>query len=470
MQSPTFMSEDFSTNIHVLLIEDDEDVRLGNQQALELAGLHVKAYESIELARKEIHSGAPLVIVCDVRLPGISGMQWLPQVLAQDSEIPVILVTGHGDITMAVQAMRDGAYDFIEKPFSSDHLVSTVRRAIEKRRLVLQVQDLHHQIMAQDNQSQQSLQSILIGRSAAMQRVRQSVLALADTNADVLIYGETGTGKELVANCLHDLSARKSHAFVPINCGGMPESLAESELFGHEAGAFTSAQKLRIGKFEHAHHGTLFLDEIESMPAAVQIKVLRALQERKIERIGSNKSIRVDARIVAASKADLLELSRTNAFRADLYYRIAVAFIELPPLRERREDIPLLFEHFCLLACSRYQKPPVQPDAQLMAHLMTHSWPGNVRELKNAADRIVLGLPPGGLQTHFQAPDATFANASLSQQLSLLEKTLIVDALRQHKGDVAAAAHALQTPKPTLYEKIRKLEIDHTVYRERTRK
>lgn len=461
------MPEPLTTAIEVLLIEDDEYVRLGNLQALELAGISVKAYESIEAARGEVYPDAPIVIVCDVRLPGLSGMQWLPQVVAQDAQLPFIVVTGHGDVTMAVQAMRDGAYDFIEKPFSSDHLVSTVRRAIEKRQLVLQVQDLHHQIIQRDENAQLGIQSILIGRSMAMQRVRQSILALASTNADVLIYGETGTGKELVASCLHDLSARKSHAFVPLNCGGMPESLAESELFGHEAGAFTSAQKLRIGKLEHAHQGTLFLDEIESMPTAIQIKVLRALQERQIERVGSNRSIAIDTRIVAASKADLLELSDRNEFRADLYYRIAVAFIELPPLRERREDIPLLFEHFSLLAANRYQKPIAAPDAKLMARLMTHSWPGNVRELKNVADRIVLGLPPGGVQGALNeaADRPTSAGLSLSQQVSLLEKNLIVDALRQHKGDVAHAAHALQTPRPTLYEKIRKLQIEPSAYR-----
>ncbi|RMX03557.1 sigma-54-dependent Fis family transcriptional regulator [Corticibacter populi] len=448
--------------IRVLLVEDDADVRLGCQQALELAGFAVEAHASVETARGALHPGAPLVIVCDVRLPGTSGLAWLPQVLAQDTELPFILVTGHGDVAMAVQAMRQGAYDFIEKPFSSEQLVATVRRAIDKRRLVLQVGTLHSQLAQRDAQARHGLEAVLIGHSPAIERVRQTILALAATNADVLIYGETGTGKELVARCLHDFSARRQHAFVPLNCGGLPENLAESELFGHEAGAFTSAQKLRVGKFEYAHQGTLFLDEIESMPLAIQVKLLRALQERQVERIGSNRAIPIDTRVVAASKHELRALSERQQFRADLYYRIAVAFIELPPLRERREDIPLLFEHFCLLAARRYQQAVPPHDAALLATLMAQPWPGNVRELRNAADRHVLGLPgtapwqPPGRQ----APPSAPAAGGLGEQLGWFEKALITDALRQARGDVTAAAAALQLPKPTLYEKIRKLGID----------
>lgn len=455
--------------IQVLLIEDDADVRLGSQQALELEGIAVQPFESVEAARRAIHAGAPVVVVCDVRLPGLSGLEWLPQVLAQDAQIPFILVTGHGDVSMAVHAMRDGAYDFIEKPFSSDHLVSTVRRAMDKRALVLQVQSLHTQLAQRDSEAVQDIQSVLIGRSAAMEQVRQTILALAGTNADVLIYGETGTGKELVARCLHDFSPRRNHAFVPLNCGGMPENLAESELFGHEAGSFTSAQKMRTGKFEHAHRGTLFLDEIETMPIAIQIKLLRVLQERQIERVGSNTAIPIDTRVIAASKADLKQWAEHKQFRADLYYRIAVALVELPPLRERREDIPLLFEHFCLLAAKRYQQTQRNPDARLMAQLMAHSWPGNVRELKNVADRLVLGLPLGSVTaapaSEAAAPTAT-GTSGLGQQMARFEEILITQALRQHQGDVGAAAQTLQVPRPTLYDKMRKLGIDNSQIRQ----
>ncbi|THF65954.1 sigma-54-dependent Fis family transcriptional regulator [Pseudothauera nasutitermitis] len=440
--------------IRVLFVEDDPDVRLGCTQTLELAGFSVDAHASVEQARPHVAPGAPLVVLCDVQLPGTSGLQWQAELRGLDADLPVILVTGHGDIAMAVQAMRDGAYDFIEKPFPSDQLISTVRRAVDKRRLTLQVQALHHQL-----ESWHGIQSALIGRSARMEQVRRTLLALADTSANVLIYGETGTGKELVARCLHDHSARRRNPFVPLNCGGLPENLAESELFGHEAGAFTGANKLRIGKFEYAQGGTLFLDEIESMPAAVQIKLLRALQERRIERIGSNKQVEVDCRVVAASKDDLKALSDRQAFRADLYYRLGVAFIDLPPLRERREDIPILLEHFILQAASLYQRPAPAPDAAQLARLMAHDWPGNVRELRNVADRLVLGLLDDtlGLGTAAGAPADT---VGLARQVEEFEKTLIREALRRNQGDIAATAAELKLPKPTLYDKVRRWRLN----------
>jgi two-component system C4-dicarboxylate transport response regulator DctD len=289
--------------------------------------------------------------------------------------------------------------------------------------------------------------------------VRRTVMTLAETSADVLVYGETGTGKELVARCLHDHSDRRRQHFVPLNCGGLPEALADSELFGHEAGSFTSANRLRVGKFEYASGGTLFLDEIESMPMAVQIKLLRALQERSIERIGSNKSIAFDCRVVAASKYDLKELSDQQKFRADLYYRIGVAFIELPPLRERREDIPLLFEHFTLLAATRYERPaPLLSSAQL-ADLMGYAWPGNVRELRNVADRFVLGLLGERLTLARGGERAGGLPNGLPQQIEHYERTVIVEELRRHRGDQAATAAALGIARQTLHDKLRRLAI-----------
>ncbi|TXT20943.1 MAG: two-component system NtrC family C4-dicarboxylate transport response regulator DctD, partial [Gallionellaceae bacterium] len=322
-------------SIRVIFIEDDSDVRAGSAQALELAGLAVDGFGSVEEARARIRIGVPAVVLSDVKLPGMSGTDWLNEIHAIDADLPVILVTGHGDIAMAVHAMRQGAYDFIEKPFPSEHLIAVVRRAAEKRHLTLQVQALRDEL-----ENWHGIQAVLLGRSAQMQQLRRTVLTLASTSADVVIYGETGTGKDLVARCLHEHSDRRRANYVPLNCGGMSEALAESELFGHEVGSFTGASRVRVGKFEHAQGGTLFLDEIESMPMAVQIKFLRALQERSIERIGSNKAIPIDCRVVAAAKEDLKVLSDRQKFRADLYYRIGVAFVDLPPLRERREDIP----------------------------------------------------------------------------------------------------------------------------------
>lgn len=439
------------TDIRVIFVEDDADVRLGSKQALELAGFEIDAFAAAEEAQPRIAAGVPAVVLCDVNLPGISGTEWLGRIRSIDADLPVILVTGHGDIAMAVRAMRDGAYDFIEKPFPSDHLVAVVRRAIDKRRLTLQVQSLHEQL-----ENWHGIQAAMIGRSAQMERVRRTVLKLAATSADVIIYGETGTGKELVARCLHDHSDRRRNHFVALNCGGLSEALVESELFGHEVGAFTGATRMRVGKFEYAHHGTLFLDEIESMPMPVQIKLLRALQERSIERLGTNKPIAVDCRVVAAAKEDLKLLSDKQKFRADLYYRLGVAFVELPPLRERREDIPVLFEHFTLLAASRFEcAAPILTNSQL-AELMAHAWPGNVRELRNVADRFALGLMGDRLDLS-KSPNEDAA--TLPEQVEHFERAVIADALRRHRGDVAVTAKALGLPKQTLYDKLRRLKI-----------
>ena len=447
------MSE--TSSIRVLLIEDDEDVLNSTAQALTLGGFVVEPFANAERARPRICFDAPVIVVCDVRLPGMSGTDWLPVIRAIDAELPVVLVTGHGDIAMAVRAMREGAYDFIEKPFTSERLVAVVRHAVERRQLALQVRALHDAL-----ENWHGIQAVLIGRSTQMQSVRRNVMTLAQTSADVLIYGETGTGKELVARCLHDYSERRRHHFVPVNCGGLPESLAESELFGHEAGAFTSANRARVGKFEFAHGGTLFLDEIESMPVAIQIKLLRALQERSVERIGSNKSTPFDCRVIAASKDDLKLLSDQNKFRADLYYRIGVAFIDLPPLRERREDIPLLFEHFTLLAASRYQRAAPVLNSSQLADLMAYSWPGNVRELRNVADRFVLGLL-GDRLTQGRGTGESLPSVAhgLSHKVERFERAVIVEELRRNQGNQSATAHALGIARQTLYDKVRKLGV-----------
>lgn len=437
--------------IKVIVVEDDEDVRAGCVQALELAGFGVKSYSSVEQVGQALVAGDPCVVLCDVKLPGMQGTDWLREIRAMDPDLPVILVSGHADIAMAVQAMREGAYDFIEKPFPSEHLVAVVRRAADKRALTLQVQLLRDQL-----ENWHGIEAVLIGRSPQMTRVRRTVLSLAATSADVVIYGETGTGKELVARCLHDHSDRRRANFVPLNCGGLPEALAESELFGHEVGSFTGATKMRVGKFEYAHGGTLFLDEIESMPMAVQIKFLRALQERCVERVGSNKSLLVDCRVIAASKDDLKLLSDKLKFRADLYYRLGVAFIDIPSLRERREDIPLLFEHFSLLAASRYQRAaPALTGAQL-AELMAYDWPGNVRELRNVADRFVLGLT----MDHFNLrPEEEGMPNTLPEQVEHFERGMVIETLRRHHGEVGVAARALGLPKQTLYDKLRRFRL-----------
>lgn len=437
--------------LKVLIIEDDPDVALGCEQALQLEGIAVECVSSAEQARRRLGREFRGVVVSDIRLPKMDGMSFLRETLNIDPELPVVLITGHGDILMAVQAMKDGAHDFIQKPFAPEYLVEVVRRALEKRRLVLEVRDLRRQLDQRD-----MLEGKMIGRAPSMQKIRDMVARLADSAADVLIHGETGTGKELVARCLHEASSRRHGNFVAINCGGLPETLFDSEIFGHEAGAYTGAAKRRIGKIEHASGGTLFLDEIESMPLAMQIKLLRVLQERTLERLGSNTPIAIDCRVIAATKTDLVELAATGTFRNDLYYRLSVATLDLPPLRERREDIPLLFEHFLLLGAARHQRPVPETTASRIHQLVGYSWPGNIRELRNVADRCVLGIESGS--PPFGQPQ-TENTMPLAETVEAFERTLIADALHRHRS-LARTAEALGVAKTTLHDKIKKYGLE----------
>jgi two-component system C4-dicarboxylate transport response regulator DctD len=436
--------------MRVLFIEDDDAVRQAGAQALELVGLQVQTLDSAEPACRIIGADFPGIVVSDVRLPGMSGLDLLQFIQTHAADVAVILITGHGDISMAVQAMRAGAYDFIEKPFSSDRLVEAVTRAMEKRKLMLENRALRREL---DNL--QALDSKIIGHSPAIDRVRRRIADVASSNAPVLITGETGTGKELVARSLHEKSARRDKPFVALNCGALPDTLFESEMFGTEAGAFTGAARRRIGKLEYAHGGTLFLDEIESMPLPIQVKLLRSLQEGTIERLGANESIAIDIRIVTAVKSDLLALSNEGRFRSDLYYRLNVVAIDLPPLRARRDDIPMLFEHLLLKAAVRYDRPAPLPSSMLMQDLIGYDWPGNVRELSNVADRLVLGVTDERLclQNGMAQP------RELPKQLENIERVLIQLELRRHDGQVSRAAEALGIPKTTLYDKIKKYRL-----------
>ncbi|WP_332856148.1 sigma-54-dependent transcriptional regulator [Duganella sp. S19_KUP01_CR8] len=441
----------------VLLIEDDATVRAGSAQALDLAGIEVQAFHTAEQALPLITPGFDGVVVSDVRLPGMSGLEFMAAVKAIDAQLPVVLVTGHGDITMAVGAMRDGAYDFIAKPYSSEQLTDVVQRAMETRRLVLEVAALRHRI-----EHGEGIEATLLGDSAAMRDLRRLILDLADEPADVLIYGETGTGKEMVARCLHQFSRRHQRHFVALNCGAIPETIFESEVFGHESGSFTGAGKRQIGKIEHADGGSLFLDEIESLPMALQVKMLRVLQERYVERLGSNSPVPVDVRVIAAAKVDLKEWSDQQKFRSDLYYRLNLIVLNLPPLRERREDIPLLFEHFLLGAAARYKRSAPPVPGPLMQALMAHDWPGNVRELRNIAERFVLGLSSGAdglLSARSMAP------LPLAEQVGCFERAVIEQELRRASGSVTEVSTALGVPKQTLYYKMQKYTLTPDDYK-----
>ncbi|OZY49036.1 sigma-54-dependent transcriptional regulator [Pseudomonas lundensis] len=428
----------------VIVVDDEASIRTAVEQWLSLSGFDVQLYSCAEDCLGHLPAHFAGVIVSDVRMPGMGGLALLTRLQQLDPDLPVILLTGHGDVPMAVEAMREGAYDFLEKPFSPEALLSSLRRALEKRRLVLENRRLHEQVDVREQ-----LDGRLLGVSRSLQTLRRQVIDLAPLPVNVLIRGETGSGKELVARCLHDFGPRADRPFVALNCAAIPEHLFEAELFGHESGAFTGAQGKRIGKLEYADGGTLFLDEIESMPLAQQAKLLRVLQEQKLERLGSNLSIAVDLRIIAATKPDLLDEARAGRFREDLAYRLTVAELRLPPLRERREDIPLLYEFFSHSAGERLGRS-VQPlsGAQL-TRLLSHDWPGNVRELANVAERRVLGLG----EPQWDDPDI---GQSLVAQQEAFEAQCLRAALSRHKGDIKAVMAELQLPRRTLNEKMQR--------------
>ncbi len=441
----------------ILYVEDDEAVRLAGTQTLELAGLEVIAAADAESALAVLVRGPLGAVVTDLRLPGLSGLGLQERVLAQDADTPVIVVTGHGDVDTAVTAMRAGAYDFIEKPYPAERLLDMLARALDRRRLVLENRELRARLAGQSG-------PVLIGDSAAMRELRATVADIADTGADVLIEGETGTGKELVARALHEWSHRRRAHFVALNCAALPETVFESEIFGHEAGAFTGAAKRRTGKVEHADGGTLFLDEIEGMPLALQAKFLRVLQERVVERLGGNVLTPVDCRVVAATKENLLAMAGERRFRADLYYRLNVVTLHLPPLRERREDIPALFSAFAAEAAERFKRGTRVPDAALSGYLAGLDWPGNVRELKHAAERWVLGMAPrewpgqgGG--------EPVAAGQTLAARVDAFERQQLVAALQLHGGQATQTAAALGLPRKTLYDKLARHGIEPADYR-----
>lgn len=427
----------------IMLVEDDEGMRTAVSQWLKIAGFDVTAFASPGRALSTLDRHFPGVLVSDVRMPEMDGLELLRQV--RDPEIPIVLMSAYRDVPLVVEAMRRGAYDFLEKPFDPERLVDVVRRACEKRRLTLENRFLHSQLEGN------GIESRILGNSDAIKHLRRQILDVASTQVNVVVYGETGAGKELVARCIHDFSPRRAARYVVLNCGAIPDTLFESELFGSEAGAFTGSQKTRVGKMEFAHRGTLFLDEIESMPLASQVKVLRTLQEKSIERLGSNDSIPADFRTVAAAKVDLQD---NNMFRSDLYYRLAVAEIRIPPLRERVEDIPLLFEYFAAEAAKTYGRELKRPDEDLHQTLTEAPWPGNVRELRNAAERYALGLDA----MNYDKPSVI--RRSLAEQMEQLETRIIERALERANGNVAIAMEELDVPRRTLNEKMQKYRIN----------
>jgi len=441
----------------VMVVDDERNVALGYKRNLHNIGCEVDIYDSAKKALSSLSPEWPGILVTDIMMPEMDGLTLMKKVQEMDPELPVVLVTGKGNISMAVQAIRNGAYDFIEKPFETESLQEVVKRALEKRQYVMEVRKLRTEIVAYEESK-----TLIIGKSPAIGRLRQVIRNVAASHADVLILGETGTGKDLVAKCLHQQSDRKEKPFVAINCGALPETIIESELFGHEAGSFTGASQRRIGKFEFANGGTVFLDEIESMPLHLQVKLLRVLQEREIVRMGSNKTIPLDIRILAATKIDLRKASARNEFREDLYYRLNVVQISLPPLRERKEDIPFLFHHFVEQSCHRHNQVAPQITKEVIEDLLSRAWEGNIRELKNETEKFILGLDFDWSITN-PVSEVSFPSSlsgkkvgTYAQKMFDFEKELIKKELESNKGLIKNILETLQIPRQTLRDKMKK--------------
>jgi DNA-binding NtrC family response regulator len=413
---------------NVLIVDDEKNIREGLGTALEMDGYNVSLAADGKEAIALINSTDMDLVITDLKMPGVSGEELLKYVSSSYPTVPVIILTGHGTIESAVKAMRDGAYDFLTKPVNLDRLSLLVKRALSNRDLALQHRALKDEL---DALSKKNTYSHIIGKSSQMKRVMELVEQVAQTKASVLITGESGVGKELVADAIHNLSNRKDHPFIKVHCAALSESLLESELFGHEKGAFTGALARKRGRFELAHSGTIFLDEIGEINQTVQIKILRVLQEKRFERVGGEETVEVDVRIISATNRDLKEEISKGNFREDLYYRLNVVNIHVPPLRERKEDIPLLATAFLKEFAEENGKKIDGIDPKARLALYGHPWPGNIRELRNCMESAVVmaknsiitldDLPP----TVVSSSDGDFIRINIGTSLPDAEKEII---------------------------------------------
>ncbi len=438
----------------IVVIDDDEAMRDSCRQTLERCGYRVATAVDAFSALKAIRLNAPDLVILDLKMPGVDGTELLGRIRAEHAGLDVIVITGYSSVGSAVECMRLGAYDYLPKPFDTEALRLAVKRALEKRRLAAENETLRRTLAAAPGEP-------LLGESAAMRRVRDLVERVAATDSTVLVTGESGTGKELVARAVHRGSARRERPFVAVDCAALVETLCESELFGHVKGAFTGAVASRPGRFELARGGTVFLDEIANVGAAMQAKLLRVLQEREVMRVGDARPIPVDVRIVAATNHDLASAIKAGAFREDLFYRLSVVTIALPPLRGRREDIPLLADGLLRRIQVRRALPPRALAPAALTALQGHDWPGNVRELENTLERaLVLAqgaeIAPEDLDLAAQPQlmaDGGVPGGALS--LAAAEVQQITRALAVTGGRLAQAAAILGIDRKTLWRKIR---------------
>jgi two-component system C4-dicarboxylate transport response regulator DctD len=421
----------------VILVEDDAALRAATEQSLDLAGLSVRCFARAEPALAALGDEFAGVIVSDIRMPGMDGFELLGRVRALDPDLPVVLITGHGDVPMAVAALRDGAFDFVTKPFGTEQLIATIRRALERRKLVIENRRLRAEAGAGEGP--------LIGNTPAMLQLRRSVRELADLDVDVLIEGETGTGKNLVALLLHRLGRRRERPFVVVDCAALDPAQAEIELFG---------DRRKTGRILAARNGTLLLDGIETLSGEIQTRLLRVVEEREVEPVGADWSDPVNLRVVATSGVDLDRGTAEGRFRADLLHRLAQARLLLPPLRDRSDDVALLFAHFVEEAKQTLDRVHHLITPEVRARLFAHDWPGNVRELRNFAFSTVL-------ENDKAAPVPT----ALRDQVASFEALIIADALAAADGNVAKALVSLGVPRKTLYEKMARYGIDPGAFR-----
>jgi DNA-binding NtrC family response regulator len=459
----------------VLIVEDDADLRQTITASLDAAGFATAQATDAADAIERLKAFAYDAMVVDLMLPDASGMEVLDEAVARYPQLPVVVATGFGGVEEAVKAMQRGAIDFLIKPFQLAGLARTLRAAVDQRRLRAENAELRVQLRDRFRFEN------IIGRDSTMQHVFATLELVSPMNSTVLIQGETGTGKELIARTIHHHSPRADHRFVAFNAAAIPEGLAEAELFGHVKGAFTGAVSSRVGRFELANKGTLFIDEVSSMPAPLQAKLLRALQEREVERVGESKPVKLDIRVVAATNADLRTLVKEGKFREDLYYRLNVIPVMLPPLRNRREDIPLLAQHFLRKSC-RDNGVAVKPITQeTLRVLMSYDWPGNIRQFENTIEHAVAmsvtaaEIGPAALPEEVRhdlpstagGPILTIPDEGINftSVVSQLERDLIVRCLEKTGGNKRQAARLLNLSRTTFIDKLQRLHVDQPALR-----
>ncbi len=446
----------------VAVIDDDDVARMSIAQMLRLRNYDTDMYSSAEAALGSAGLEDLDCLVTDVKMPGMDGETFLGEIIRRKYGCPVIMVTGHGDVSMAVRCLKAGAYDFVEKPFEDDVLLACVARAVEKRTLSRESEELRRRLALL--YPGENGRFGMIGRSRSMQDVYEQIEVAARTDAPVLIVGETGVGKELVARAIHEQSGRASKAFVPVNAGGLPEAMLESELFGHARGAFTGAESEREGKLVLSSGGTLLLDEVESISERAQVQLLRVLEDGLVQPLGKDIPRHVDIRLLATTKLDLAEQVRAGRMREDFYHRIVVLTVQVPPLREHPEDIPILISHFMKLASVRNNMPvPEVPDSEL-AEMLRHTWPGNIRELRNSVERMVI-TAHNGVAGPF-VMDEGFSGARLlslpatagrlRDEMEKTERVVIEAALREQSGEINSTSRSLGISRRALYERMKK--------------